>query len=430
MIEATPKEEDYFDLHSIGADNLLSEHQQPVSFVTTLKREPNLQPPEEEEEEKQRRQSTDSDRSSSSSEEELLNVSTTATRTIYSVPRACKTSENIVRQAPSHFHRSTTTTPLQQQASFIDLSKLDFDSELTETLQTKKKSFVPPPRSQSKAATPHVVKKTSGPLEKSSSKQQRIQDAPPSLNTAISRTRSSSNSSQSSISPTQSPRPRASRSTFDLTQSRSSTFFPSLVQGALSPTKERNSSSAGYVYNIDHFLDQSLPPSSPSNNPKNNDSHISDSRSLMDRLAECMQHGGYLTERLHIPKEIWNQPNIRLNAIETKVATCEALLGALNHMQTRTNFDNVSNALQDLSLLEQTFEQMRESFARKLFPEPLSPTEALRSPTSPTHQHTTTRKTSQVNQSIHLAFIIWINKITFFPYCRRWPLGATGFRNL
>lgn len=118
----------------------------------------------------------------------------------------------------------------------------------------------------------------------------------------------------------------------------------------------------------------------------------------MERLAECMQRGGYLSERLYIPKEIWNQPNIRLHAIETKVATCEALLGALNHMSIRTNFDNVSHALQDLSLLEQTFEQMRETFARKLFPEPLSPTEALRSPTSPTHQQQqhTSRKTSQV----------------------------------
>eukprot|EP00033_Pygsuia_biforma_P004545 GCRY01004985.1.p1 GENE.GCRY01004985.1~~GCRY01004985.1.p1 ORF type:complete len:322 (+),score=48.54 GCRY01004985.1:91-1056(+) len=53
---------------------------------------------------------------------------------------------------------------------------------------------------------------------------------------------------------------------------------------------------------------------------------------LMRVLAESMLSGGFFTQTLYVPREIWYQANVKLSSIATKFDTCEILLGCLQKL--------------------------------------------------------------------------------------------------
>ncbi|KAI8071721.1 hypothetical protein BC940DRAFT_155810 [Gongronella butleri] len=84
---------------------------------------------------------------------------------------------------------------------------------------------------------------------------------------------------------------------------------------------------------------------------------------LMARLHQSMTHGGYITDRIHAPKELWHQTHMRLPHIDAKIATSDQLLTVLLRMQTRNLLDH-HHCLYDLGCLEQILDQIRQSFAK------------------------------------------------------------------
>ncbi|KAI8367643.1 uncharacterized protein BYT42DRAFT_133988 [Radiomyces spectabilis] len=156
-----------------------------------------------------------------------------------------------------------------------------------------------------------------------------------------------------------------------------SASVPSLVQGALIA---RDKSTQGYFGNSS----DGNKPIEPSSFLAPIPTKITEGISLMKRIELSMLEGGYVTDRLHAPKELWYQTNIRLPAMDTKITACELLLSALNRMQARKNFQNASEANKELKALEQTLEQIKFTFAKKfgLCDDPADKTTTLSSQSS------------------------------------------------
>ncbi|CDH57906.1 predicted protein [Lichtheimia corymbifera JMRC:FSU:9682] len=88
--------------------------------------------------------------------------------------------------------------------------------------------------------------------------------------------------------------------------------------------------------------------------------------SLMQRLSRSMVEGAYLTERLYVPKELWYQPNIRLPALDAKLAACELLIAGLERLALLDDVTDIPLAQKELCLLEQSLDHIRDTFARKI----------------------------------------------------------------
>lgn len=59
------------------------------------------------------------------------------------------------------------------------------------------------------------------------------------------------------------------------------------------------------------------------------------------------------------------QPNIRLPALDAKLAACELLLAGLERLALLDDVTDIPLAQKELSLLEQSLEHIRDTFARK-----------------------------------------------------------------
>ncbi|KAK6539629.1 hypothetical protein TWF694_009836 [Orbilia ellipsospora] len=74
-------------------------------------------------------------------------------------------------------------------------------------------------------------------------------------------------------------------------------------------------------------------------------------RSLNNAISN--PHGGYLSKKLFIPREMWLMKGVKLKCIEEKIAASESLIGALNKLALvdRTNAELLLSELQDLELV-------------------------------------------------------------------------------
>ncbi|KAI7854571.1 hypothetical protein BDC45DRAFT_129770 [Circinella umbellata] len=197
---------------------------------------------------------------------------------------------------------------------------------------------------------------------------QKTNPPPPTSSRASStRTRSTSNASvtsrqSTSSSPTtiSSPSSQMSNhrngwSSFDL-QSRPNTalFNSSVPSLALSP-KDRIHFFDPPKIDPDVFLSEPEPKAGVNDLP------------LIQRISRCLVEGGYLTDKLYIPKQIWNQTNVRLPSVDAKLAACELLIPVLDRMNLLQN-DRLllSEVTKEIMTLEQALEQIKEGFARKL----------------------------------------------------------------
>ncbi|KAI7866648.1 hypothetical protein BDF14DRAFT_1811061 [Spinellus fusiger] len=69
---------------------------------------------------------------------------------------------------------------------------------------------------------------------------------------------------------------------------------------------------------------------------------------LLFAIERSILKGEYITDRLFVPKAIWSQSNVRLNSLDTKIATCEALFWNLTRLEAVSDH---ANPLQNARLL-------------------------------------------------------------------------------
>ena len=75
--------------------------------------------------------------------------------------------------------------------------------------------------------------------------------------------------------------------------------------------------------------------------------------------------GGYITNRLFIPRDIWRVKNIKLKNVEEKVSTCDLLTAALLKLGKVDTF-NADAVLEEMQFLENVMERAQANLTKKL----------------------------------------------------------------
>ncbi|WQF89111.1 Putative MIT domain-containing protein [Colletotrichum destructivum] len=135
------------------------------------------------------------------------------------------------------------------------------------------------------------------------------------------------------------------------------------------------SSSAGGLYLFDDSLHSPQSPSSP--NPLQTDAPISLEPCptdymlrpfwLMRCLYQTLAHprGGYLSNKLFVPRDVWKVKGVKIRNVEDKVATCDYLTAALLKL-ARVDTCDADAVLEEMQSLEGILEQVQASLTRKL----------------------------------------------------------------
>lgn len=87
---------------------------------------------------------------------------------------------------------------------------------------------------------------------------------------------------------------------------------------------------------------------------------------LILSLEKSMDHGAYITPRLYIPKNMWQQPNIRLPHLEIKVAACETLMNDLARLEKWSQLDDLTGSLKLLEQFLDAVESLQNNLSKKL----------------------------------------------------------------
>ena len=86
-------------------------------------------------------------------------------------------------------------------------------------------------------------------------------------------------------------------------------------------------------------------------------------RSVYQTIAH--PRGGYISNRLFVPRDIWKVKNIKLKNVEEKVSNCDFLTAALLKLSKVDNMD--ANAVKDeMEYLETVMEQVHSNLSKKL----------------------------------------------------------------
>jgi hypothetical protein len=88
---------------------------------------------------------------------------------------------------------------------------------------------------------------------------------------------------------------------------------------------------------------------------------------LMRCLHQTITHprGGYLTTKLFIPRDIWRVRNVKLKALDDKVAQCDMLTAALGKVARVDTFD-ADAVLEELQAFEVILDQVRSALQKKI----------------------------------------------------------------
>ena len=86
-------------------------------------------------------------------------------------------------------------------------------------------------------------------------------------------------------------------------------------------------------------------------------------RSIYQTIAH--PRGGYISNRLFVPRDIWRVKNIKLKNVEEKVSSCDLLTAALLKLGKVDNMD--ANAMKDeMEFFETVMEQVHSNLSKKL----------------------------------------------------------------
>jgi hypothetical protein len=88
---------------------------------------------------------------------------------------------------------------------------------------------------------------------------------------------------------------------------------------------------------------------------------------LMRCLYQTLAHsrGGYLSNKLFIPREVWKVKGVKLRNVEDKILTCDFLTAALLKV-ARADTCDADAVLEEMQSLEGIIEQVTNSLTRKL----------------------------------------------------------------
>ena len=79
----------------------------------------------------------------------------------------------------------------------------------------------------------------------------------------------------------------------------------------------------------------------------------------------CHPRGGYLSNRLFIPRDVWRVKGVKLKAVEDKIANCDLLTAALQKL-ARVDTCDADAVLEEMQAFEGVLEQVQAALARKL----------------------------------------------------------------
>ncbi|KAJ5088121.1 hypothetical protein N7456_011737 [Penicillium angulare] len=86
-------------------------------------------------------------------------------------------------------------------------------------------------------------------------------------------------------------------------------------------------------------------------------------RSLYQTITH--PHGGYLSTKLFIPRDVWRVKNVKLKAVEDKISTCDLLTAALLKLAQVDMYD-ADAVLEEMQSLESVLDQAQASLTKKL----------------------------------------------------------------
>jgi hypothetical protein len=79
----------------------------------------------------------------------------------------------------------------------------------------------------------------------------------------------------------------------------------------------------------------------------------------------CHPRGGYISNKLFVPRDVWRVKGVKLKNVEDKIANCDFLTAALQKLAKVDNCD-ADAVLEEMQTLEGVLEQVQASLSRKL----------------------------------------------------------------
>ncbi|KAF1799040.1 hypothetical protein FB192DRAFT_1287248 [Mucor lusitanicus] len=132
----------------------------------------------------------------------------------------------------------------------------------------------------------------------------------------------------------------------------------------ISRAKEKlsNSPSAGSNTYGNFLKDHIQPEISLQDSKQSGSSHLK----LLLALEKSMLEGAHITQRLYIPKSLWQQPNIRLSSMDIKVSACESLLTDIARLENWSYLDDLISSTRLLDHFETSVDHLQMTLSKKL----------------------------------------------------------------
>lgn len=155
----------------------------------------------------------------------------------------------------------------------------------------------------------------------------------------------------------------------------SSTRLPSIPALPEAYKDRANSTAAGGMHLLDSNLHSFDAPGSP--NPLLPDAPVALEPCPNDTLLRpfwlmrclyqtlCHPRGGYVSNKLFVPRGVWQMKGVKLKNVEDKIANCDLLTAALQKL-ARVDTCDADLVLEEMQSLENVLEQVQAALSRKL----------------------------------------------------------------
>lgn len=151
--------------------------------------------------------------------------------------------------------------------------------------------------------------------------------------------------------------------------------IPSIPASALAAKERANSTVAAGVHLFEHQIHSPEQPGSP--NPSVPDAPVALEPCPNDVMLRpfwlmrclyqtlCHPRGGYLSNKLFVPRDVWKVKGVKLKNIEDKIANCDLLTAALQKL-ARVDTCDADLVLEEMQALEGVLEQVQATLSRRL----------------------------------------------------------------
>ncbi|KAI9487184.1 MAG: hypothetical protein EXX96DRAFT_605175 [Benjaminiella poitrasii] len=136
---------------------------------------------------------------------------------------------------------------------------------------------------------------------------------------------------------------------------------------------------------------------------------------LLLALEKSMLEGAYITQKLYIPKALWQQTNIRFSSMDIKVSACETLMNDITRLENWNYLDDLISSTRLLEQFENSVEQLQITLSKKLKRISMSENGS----TTTNHQHTNNSSRDSISAINRIetgkkaqSFMSWGTKLT------------------